>query len=95
MGWCSGSEIAQDVWALVRKFIPDKKREKIARKLIDIFEDRDADTMDEAVQLCKDARRVYDEDLGEIVYVSTRKSRKNDVCRNCQPTGDDCDHCKG
>lgn len=55
MGWASGSELAEDVWTLMRQYVPGKKRQRIARKLIDIFEDRDADTMYEAEQLWKDA----------------------------------------
>ena len=55
MGWCRGSEIAEDVWALVRPFVYVKERKRIARKLIDIFENHDADTMEEAEQLWQDA----------------------------------------
>jgi hypothetical protein len=55
MGWASGSELAEDVWTLVRRYTPIKDRQRIARKLVDIFEDRDADTMHEAERLWKDA----------------------------------------
>jgi hypothetical protein len=55
MGWCRGSEIAEDVWKLMRPFVYVKERKRIARKLIDIFENHDADTMEEAEQLWQDA----------------------------------------
>jgi hypothetical protein len=55
MGWNTGSAIAEDVWALVRKFIPLEVRPDIAHKVIDRFEDADCDTMHEAEQLCTDA----------------------------------------
>ena len=55
MGWCSGSEIAEDVWTVVRRFIPTGSRQQVARKIVDIFENNDADTMEEAEQLWQDA----------------------------------------
>ena len=55
MGWNTGSAIAEDVWTLVRKFIPSEVRPDIARKVIDRFEDADCDTMNEAEQLTRDA----------------------------------------
>lgn len=55
MGWASGSEIADDIWLLVRKYIPKKDRKKVAKKVIDIFESKDCDTMEECEILCKDA----------------------------------------
>ena len=55
MGWCAGSEIAEDVWKLVRQHIPFTERREIARRIIDRFEQEDADTMDEAETLTADA----------------------------------------
>jgi hypothetical protein len=57
MGWASGSELAEDIWTLVRKYIPKRVRKRVARKLIDLFENRDCDTIDECEQLCQDAER--------------------------------------
>jgi hypothetical protein len=56
MGWASGSILAEDIWSLVSKYIPKKDKKKIARKFIDLFEDQDCDTMDEAESLVKDAK---------------------------------------
>jgi len=55
MGWCRGSEIAENVWTTVRRFVPTCSRQQVARKIIDIFENHDADTMEEAEQLWQDA----------------------------------------
>lgn len=57
MGWAGGSQIAGDVWKLVRFYIPRKERERIANQIVDIFEQHDCDTMDEAEQLMADAGR--------------------------------------
>lgn len=59
MGWASGSEIAEDIWKLVRVHIPRKERKDIANQIIEIFEDKDCDTMEEAELLSKDACRTY------------------------------------
>lgn len=55
MGWAGGSVVAGDVWALVRRYVPEKSRRRVAKRLVDIFEDQDCDTMDEAERLMKDA----------------------------------------
>ena len=57
MGWASGSELAEDVWTLVRKYIPKNALKQVASKLIDLFENRDCDTIEECEQLCQDAKR--------------------------------------
>ena len=56
MGWASGSEIADKVWKLVSKFVPEKKKKGVARKLVSIFEEADCDTMYECEQLMCDAQ---------------------------------------
>jgi len=69
MGWASGSELAEDVWAAVRNLIPGgSTRVHAAHKIIELFEDYNCDTIDEAEKLCADAGRVYDEWRDEIVY---------------------------
>ena len=69
MGWASGSELAEDVWKVVRKLIEDKRaRMKAARQIIELFEDHDCDTIDEAEQLCRDAGRVYDKEQDWFGY---------------------------
>lgn len=55
MGWATGSELADDIWMLVHKYIPINEKKKIARKFINIFETFDCDTMSECEQLFKDA----------------------------------------
>ncbi|MCX6035002.1 MAG: hypothetical protein NTV38_08505 [Chloroflexi bacterium] len=55
MGWASGSQLAEDVWDVVRPAIPQKNRQELAVKIIRLFEDHDCDTLDEAQSLIKDA----------------------------------------
>jgi len=57
MGWISGSKLAESIWSLVRDYIPQRKRKKVALDLIDLFENMDCDTIDECVKLCRDAER--------------------------------------
>ena len=69
MGWARGSVLAEEVWEVVRHRIPaGSERRQAARKIIDLFEDHDCDTIDEAWMLCADAGRVYDEATDRIVY---------------------------
>ena len=64
MGWCGGAQLAQDVWLLVRAYVPKAKRKLVADKIVRLFENEDADTLeDEAEQLWLDSgRKPYDED---------------------------------
>lgn len=55
MGWAAGSELAEGLWTLVRKHIPEDKRKAIAKKFVGKFENEDCDTMDECLVLMKDA----------------------------------------
>jgi hypothetical protein len=55
MGWSRGSEIAAEVWDLVKEFVPTKKRKSIAKQIVDLFEDNDCDTMYEAEDLMEAA----------------------------------------
>lgn len=57
MGWASGSQLAEEIWEVVGKHIPSKNKKQVAKKLIDLFEDSDCDTIDEAEDLCKAAGR--------------------------------------
>ena len=68
MSWAGGSYLAEEVWNVVRPLVPAQKRRAAAREIIELFEDEDCDTIDEAGELCKDAGREYDEDAGEVVY---------------------------
>jgi hypothetical protein len=55
MGWSGGSEIAAEVWDLVKDFIPPKKRKRVAKQIVSLFEDQDCDTMYEAEDLMEAA----------------------------------------
>lgn len=50
MGWSSGSRVADDlIKALSETVEDDYIREEFYRKMIEIFEDHDCDTLDECV----------------------------------------------
>jgi hypothetical protein len=55
MGWASGSQLAEDVWRVVRPLISVKKRKKAAASIISLFEDHDCDTLYEAEELVADS----------------------------------------
>lgn len=55
MSWKRGSELADELWYLVRKYIPQKDKKAIARRFITIFENEDCDTLYECEELMKDA----------------------------------------
>lgn len=56
MGWASGADLAEEVWKAVRKRMPKEHRQEVARKIVDAFENHDADTLDdEAPALMKTA----------------------------------------
>lgn len=50
MGWASGSELLDDIARVVMPKIPKKDRPSVAKELIEIFEARDCDTLDEVRQ---------------------------------------------
>ncbi len=55
MGWASGSELAEDVWTIVRKHLPREKRKSAATRIVELFELHDCDTLYEARTLMEDA----------------------------------------
>lgn len=61
MGWASGSGLAEDIWDIVRPLTKPSNKKRIAGKLIELFEDMDCDTIDEAERLCADAGRKNDD----------------------------------
>lgn len=67
MGWASGSGLAAEIWSMFRKYVPTRSRKRVALKLVDLFENEDCDTMDEAERLMKDGGLFgrWDEEEGE------------------------------
>ena len=47
MGWASGSCVAEEVWEVIKKYIPKSKQKAVAANLIEVFESHDCDTMSE------------------------------------------------
>lgn len=45
MGWSSGAQVLDEVWAEVVEFIPKKSQEEAAKRVVDIFLNYDADTI--------------------------------------------------
>lgn len=56
-GWASGSELADKVWKLFERFIPESKRIKVATSLAELFKNYDCDTLYE----CEFAREYVEE----------------------------------
>lgn len=55
MGWGSGSELAEEVWSIVKPYIPPAERRQVAKDIVSAFEDQDCDTLQEAEELWQDA----------------------------------------
>lgn len=43
MGWASGSYLAEDIWYSIEEYIPKKKRQEVAKIIVDKFQSEDAD----------------------------------------------------
>lgn len=43
MGWSEGSEIAERVWKVIKKYIKAKDYKVVSKKIYEIFEEYDAD----------------------------------------------------
>lgn len=87
MGWASGSELAEEIWDIVRPYIPngDQGRKLIARDIIEAFENHDCDTMDECEQLQEDAQLPQTcWDCGEEFDYGTLNS--DGLCKECEET---------
>lgn len=62
MGWASGSSLAEDVWNIVRSYIPETDRKKIVMELVDRFEDDDCDTLQEVEEFVHYFPEHFEED---------------------------------
>lgn len=47
--------MAEKIWGMFRRYVPATSRKRVAKRLVNIFENEDCDTMDEATKLMKDA----------------------------------------
>jgi len=88
MGWASGSEIADATWNLVRDYIPEDKRKEIADKFVEVFEDHDCDTIDEAESLVSDADNVQKNSshMENVLFSppAEESSNEDDQCEKCK-----------
>ena len=72
MGWASGSELAEKVWELLESMIDyNIAKPHVALKLVEIFEDYNADSMYE----CDFVRKylIFNDDKGEYGEWEIRK----------------------
>jgi hypothetical protein len=90
MGWASGSELAENVWELVRPYLPANERMQVARKFIEAFEHFDCDTMYEVPDLYADAGIIFDDDGNETKAPIPPKL----AFAHCQGEGPTCLFCK-
>jgi len=49
-------ELAEAAWELVRDWLPRHQRPSVAKQFIELFEENDCNTMDEAEQLMADSQ---------------------------------------
>lgn len=68
MGWASGTELAIEVWAAVKKHLPPEAKERVAQDIIIAFAGHDWDCINEAEDLCEAAGITYDEECGDTRY---------------------------
>lgn len=59
MGWCSGSNLADEIYNKIRKYIPKDKRKEIATMIYNMFCDQDADCWESDMKIIKDSE-VYE-----------------------------------
>jgi len=45
MSWSTGADIAENLWEDIVEYIPENKKKIVAKKIINIFESYDCDTM--------------------------------------------------
>lgn len=43
MGWCSGSDVFDDIWSIVREHIPDENKVEVCSEIIISLQRRDWD----------------------------------------------------
>ena len=55
MGWCSGSYIADEVYNLIREYIPKRKRKCISKEIYDIYCEYDADCWEDEMNIVIDS----------------------------------------
>ncbi len=65
MGWCSGSYLADDVWKIVKKHIPKSEQQKVAKKIVELFNEHDADCWGPDIEIDRIANPQYYEDIEE------------------------------
>lgn len=77
MGWASGSSLAETVWRIVRIHIPKANRQRVAKGIVDAFEERDCDTMEEAESLYEASglAEKYREELRKEEEAANRKGK--------------------
>lgn len=59
MGWAAGSGLGEEIWEKVREYVPEDKREEVAKFIYDSVCDLDADDWDGQSQLEADAGVTY------------------------------------
>ena len=54
MGWASGSYLAEDIYVIIRNFIPEEVRKEVATKVYERFCEEHADDWDHDTILMQD-----------------------------------------
>jgi hypothetical protein len=78
MGWSSGVELAEKVWEIVKKEIPQYERARIARELVSAWLDMDCDNIDEAEDLYKESGYEF-----ELLLEESEFNGESVSCKRC------------
>jgi hypothetical protein len=73
MGWCEGSQLAEEVWEAVKPHIAKEHRCHMARKLLKMFEDHDADD--------------FNDDMDIMQYANAKDSEGKKLCNHRDSEG--------
>lgn len=68
MGWARGSDVLSEIIESVKSVVSDHEdRESLYRNLIEIFENNDADTLDECLGIDRTFDKIYKEFYDEEI----------------------------
>ena len=82
MGWSAGASLGQEIYDKIREYIPEEKRQEVAKFIYDVVCEQDADDWDGTSQLEIDGKVEMfcwrcDEEL-------TADQLEDGICKNCK-----------
>lgn len=79
MGWGNGVYVAEDIWVSIKKYVPEKYKQKVARIIVESVEAHDCDTIQDSEILTKACKF---KECTECGYRLKDKS-KTKLCEDC------------